>query len=238
MTTHAATELAALLQRTRYLLLDFDGPICAIFACRPASDVARELVHALREDGHSVPKRVDDFTDPFDVLRFAGTLGPAATERTHDRLRATEVEAARTATPTPHAAELIRTWRGSGRLVAAVSNNSKAAVDAYLAEHDIGLDLVIGRTSPNPALLKPNPHLVVRAIDSLRAGAEEAVLLGDSPSDIEAGARAGIATIGYANKPGKHQLLTDAGAHSVVDKLQPLARASRIAWSCARTIEH
>ena len=225
MTAPAATDLAALLQRTRYLLLDFDGPICAIFAGHPAPDLARELVDALRDDGHPVPEHADALTDPFDVLRFAGTLSQAAAERTDARLRAAELDAARTATPTPHAAELVQTWRDAGRRVAAVSNNSQAAVTAYLAEHGPELDLVVGRTSPDPTLLKPNPHLVTRAIDALGAVADESVFVGDSPSDIAAGRDAGIATIGYANKPGKHQRLADAGAQLVIDDMQAIALA-------------
>jgi phosphoglycolate phosphatase len=226
--TAPATDLAALLQRTRYMLLDFDGPICAIFAGRSAPDLARELVDALRDDGHPVPERVEASTDPFDVLRFAGTLSPAAAERTDARLRAAELDAARTATPTPDAADLITTWRDAGRLVAAVSNNSQAAVTAYLAEHRIQLESVVGRTSPDPALLKPSPHLVTRAIDALGAVARDSVFVGDSRSDIAAGRSAGIATIGYANKPGKHQRLADAGAQLVIDDLRAIAlRQSR-----------
>jgi hypothetical protein len=35
--------LAAIITRTRYLLLDFDGPVCSIFAGLPAPTVAEEL---------------------------------------------------------------------------------------------------------------------------------------------------------------------------------------------------
>jgi beta-phosphoglucomutase-like phosphatase (HAD superfamily) len=228
MTAPAATDLAALLQRTRYLLLDFDGPICAIFAGRPAPALARELANALRDDGHSVPEQVAASTDPFDVLRYAGTLSPGAAERTDARLRVAELDAAHTATPTPHAADVIRTWRESGRVVAAVSNNSQAAVAAYVDEHGIELDLVVGRTSSDPALLKPSPHLLIRAIDALRAVVEKSIFVGDSPSDITAGRFVGIATIGYANKPGKRQRLQDAGARLVIDDFALIAHTVRV----------
>jgi HAD superfamily hydrolase (TIGR01509 family) len=190
----------------------------------PARDVARELVGALRDDGRSVPDPIERLSDPFDVLRFAGTLGRGAAERTEARLRTAELAAARTAAPTPHAAELVQTWRSAGRRVAAVSNNSRAAVTAYLIEHGPKLDVIIGRTSPDPTLLKPSPHLVIRALNALGAAPEDAVFLGDSSSDIVAGMEAGIVTIGYASKPGKHQRLMDAGAQLVIDDLQALSR--------------
>jgi len=220
MTAGASTDLSALLHQTRYLLLDFDGPICAIFATRPAHEVARELVSALRADGIPVPDRLEASTDPFVVLRFAGALHETAAQRVDARLQVAELEAALTAKPTPHAAETISSWRDAGRLVAAVSNNSQAAVTAYLTKHDLSVDLVVGRTSPDPGRLKPNPHLVSRAIDMLGAAAEESIFVGDSVSDIAAGRDAGIATIGYANKPGKYSSLTEAGADVVIDSMR------------------
>jgi HAD superfamily hydrolase (TIGR01509 family) len=222
MSVSATADLAALLQRARVLLLDFDGPICAIFAGHPASQIARDLLDALRTDGHPVPDDLDAPADPFVVLRYAATLGSEATERTDARLRAAELAAVPTARPTPHADELIRAWRETGRQVAAVSNNSEPALTAYLDRHSIELNAVIGRTIADPALLKPNPYLVLNALNALGAAPDESLLLGDSPSDVDAGRHANIVTIGYANKPGKRERLTSAGAHVVIDQLDML----------------
>jgi phosphoglycolate phosphatase len=52
-----------------------------------------------------------------------------------------------------------------------------------------------------------------------------AVFIGDSVTDIEAGQAASTPTIGYANKPGKHQRLTAAGADAVIDTMRSLAQA-------------
>jgi phosphoglycolate phosphatase len=226
MTAPATTDLTTLLQRARVLLLDFDGPICAIFAGHPAPRIARELLDALRSDGHPVPDNLDAPTDPFDVLRYAGTLSAEATERTDARLRAAELAAVPTARPTPHADDLIREWRDIGRQVAAVSNNSQPAVTAYLERRGLQLDAVVGRASADPLLLKPSPHLVLRALDTLGAPADESVLVGDSPSDVIAAREASVGTIGYANKAGKHQRLAGAGARAVVDDLSTLRLAA------------
>lgn len=226
MTAPATADLSALLQRARVLLLDFDGPICSIFAGHPAPQIARELLDALHDDGHPVPEGDDAPTDPFDVLRYAATLGPDAAEQTEARLRAAELAAVPTARPTPHAAELIRAWRHDGRQVAAVSNNSQPTLTAYLDRHGIELDAIVGRTSPDPGLLKPSPHLVLRALDALEASPDDALLIGDSPSDIHAARHAALATIGYANKPGKAARLADAGARAVIDDMLTLTAAA------------
>lgn len=215
-------DLALVLRRTRFLLLDFDGPICAIFAGRPAPLIARRLADDLASRCATLPASVRRITDPFDVLRLAATLGANAMGHAEARLREEEIAAVATARATPHAEALIETWTAGGRRVAAVSNNSQAAVANYLARHDLHLDLIVGRTNPDPALLKPSPHLILRALEGLDADPDEALLVGDSPSDVAAGASAGLRTIGFANKPGKAEKLSAAGAFKVVRSLADL----------------
>jgi hypothetical protein len=54
------------------LLLDFDGPICSIFAGYPAPRVAAELVALLDVEGVAVPPEVRGEGDPLAVLRWVG----------------------------------------------------------------------------------------------------------------------------------------------------------------------
>jgi phosphoglycolate phosphatase len=227
MTTPEATDLAELVQKARVLLLDFDGPICSIFAGHSPTLVAQQLATALVADGETVPQRVHETADPFDVLRFASTLGEDAARRTEARLRQAELVAVPTASPTPGIEGLINAWLSIGRAVAAVSNNSEAAVTAYATQHQLQLYPIIGRTSADAELLKPSPHLLLRALVALDASHDEALLVGDSPSDIDAGNRASVATIGFANKPGKHERLAAAGANLIIDDLTLLAAAVR-----------
>jgi HAD superfamily hydrolase (TIGR01509 family) len=140
-------------------------------------------------------------TDPFRVLRAAGAFGEEATERTHSRLRVAELAAVPAAVPTPHAHAIITMWRAAGRQVGVVSNNSETAVAAYMERNEIELDAIAGRTSGEPELLKPSPHLVVRAPDALAVAPGQAILVGDSQSDVAAASAAGVDVIGFANKP-------------------------------------
>jgi phosphoglycolate phosphatase len=228
MTAPPVDELAELLARTRCLLLDFDGPICAIFAGRPARTVVLDLLDVLAADGTPVPEPVANAKDPFDVLRYAGTISTALAQRVEALLRANEIEATHTATATPHATEVINAWRDAGRPVAIVSNNSAAAVATYLSDHGIDVELVAARTNADPALLKPSPHLITQTIRTLAAQPAACALVGDSLTDIAAARLAGVSSVGYANKPGKHRILSDAGADVVIDDMQALARAVAI----------
>ncbi len=113
----------------------------------------------------------------------------------------------------------------SGRAVAVVSNNAERVVQLYLTRH--GLDdrtgPVFARTSHDPALLKPSPHLIDKTVQALNADPAAAAFVGDSITDIEGSRLADIDSIGYANKPGKYERMTAAGARAVITTLADLA---------------
>ena len=140
-----------------------------------------------------------------------------------------EVAAVATAKPTPYVHDVLAACRESGRAVAVVSNNSGRAVQLYLTRH--GLDdrtgPVFARTSHDPALLKPSPHLIDKAIQALHADPAATALVGDSITDIEGSHLAGIDSIGYANKPGKYERMIAAGAGAVINSLADLALGIR-----------
>lgn len=130
--------LAALIGRGP-LLLDFDGPVCSIFAGLPAPQVAAELVEVLRGAAVEVPAAVAAEPDPMAVLQWTGaTCGPGLTLVVDDALRDLETRAVAVAAPTPFGHEVITAARAAGLAVAVVSNNSGPAVSAYLSIH--GLD--------------------------------------------------------------------------------------------------
>jgi phosphoglycolate phosphatase len=226
MTASPLVELADLLSPTRYLLLDFDGPICAMFAGQSTRAIVVRLLDILCTNHVQLPAPIAHTTDPFDVLRYAATISTALTQRVERSLRAAEVNAARTATPTPHAREAIHEWRTTSRIAAVVSNNSLAAVETYLTAHSIQLDLVVARTNSDPTLLKPSPYLVTTTMQALDDEPAAYALVGDSVSDIIAARRAGISSIGYANRDSKRQSLTDAGADIVIEDMTALAHAA------------
>lgn len=198
--------LRRILANTEALLLDFDGPVCRVFAGIPAPVVADQLRAVLAEGGHAdLPEDVQSATDPFDVLFYAAKLGQDEARYVEAAFRAHEVEAVQSAEPTPGAGDLIRAWRATGRKLTIVSNNGVAAVRTYLDLYDLSgsIDIISARSTADVSLLKPNPHLVSEAARMLEVGPEACTLVGDSLTDIEAAHAAGVNAIAYANKPGK-----------------------------------
>nr|WP_244844204.1 HAD family hydrolase [Actinocatenispora sera] len=80
---------------------------------------------------------------------------------------AAETEAARTAEPTPGCRDMLDAAQRTGRPVVIVSNNSAAAVCAYLDKHHLTdyIAEVIGRPHAAPELMKPNPCPCTRQHD-------------------------------------------------------------------------
>ncbi|MEU6858551.1 HAD-IA family hydrolase [Glycomyces sp. NPDC046736] len=159
-------------------------------------------------------------TDPMEVLRVAaGSLPGDQVEAVDAQLGVAEAEAVETAEPTPGAAALIDAARAAGLMVAIVSNNSAGPIAKYLKLHglDGAISATVGRPFGRPERMKPDPHLLHAALQSLGIEPSQACFVGDSVTDIEAGRAAEVMTIGYANKPGKAERLQDAGADLVVD---------------------
>lgn len=213
------------------VLLDFDGPVCSIFAGRAAPLVASELARMLQAHGFDVPAEALRNGDPLDVLRHAGRSGGRALADAERALRTAELAAAETALPTPGSIEFLRACSGTGRRVAIVSNNSAPAVTRYLDR--LGLAQLVthveGRIAERPWLMKPHRALLDRASEALDAVTSSSVLIGDSLTDLEAAQAVGMPCIGYANRPGKAEALAAAGAVAVVDSMADLATLTRAA---------
>lgn len=212
------------LHAAKAVLFDFDGPICSLFAGKPAVGVAAALRSFLPTDAEAWPSHLDP-GDPLDVLRRAAQFGPDFAARVEHALRDAEVDAATVAEPTAGGHDSLRACVASGRLCAVVTNNSPEAATAYLARYDLlaVAASVQGRAPADPERMKPSPDVVLRALADLGVDAGDAVVIGDSVTDVDAAHAVGVRCIGYANRP---------------HKLRSLAHADALVVDMARVAEH
>lgn len=231
MSAVKAGSLAATVSRTRLLLLDFDGPLCDIFAGYPASQIAKELRELIAAHGQPVAPVLAQEQDPLQVLRVVARLYTDDVIRAvAEKFRTAELAAVETAQPTPGAVDVLNAAQSTGRILSIVSNNSREAVTRYLDAHGLShyFDRVVGRyDGMDPALLKPNRHLVDLATVGLDTPPEASALVGDSLTDIEAAQAAKVLSIAYANKTGKNRTFIDARATAVIGSMAKLANALR-----------
>lgn len=223
------------LDEVRALLLDFDGPICSVFAGYPAPKVAVELRANLTHYGVDITEDVAATSDPLAVLRWASAKHPELSEIFDSRLTAYEKAAIHTAQPTRHAHRVIKSARHTGRPVAIVSNNSGAAIEDYLRDHNMQkeIDAIVARPYGKPELMKPNPTLVIQAAQRLGVTSEKCAFVGDSITDIEAGRAAGVRVIGYAKTPQHGAALAAAAPDFLIDSMSKLADAFEGEETCS-----
>lgn len=231
--TEETGNVRELITGARFVLFDFDGPVCRLFAGLSAEGVARDLVSWLERQGLRglLTQREREHPDPHVVLNAVNKRHPRSdlVEELEELLTQHELKAVDSAFPTPWADPLIRTWSATAIHLAVATNNSPRTVTEYL--HGRGLlecftPHIYGRTN-DLDLLKPNPHCLNRALRAMGAAPGDALMIGDTPSDCEAARRAGVPFLGYARNHFKETLLRRAGAEVVVDSLEPLLELVR-----------
>jgi HAD superfamily hydrolase (TIGR01509 family) len=122
--------------------------------------------------------------------------------------------------PLPEARALIETLKERGHTVVLASSAKAEETDHYLDLLGVR-EIVDGwTTSADVEATKPEPDLVRTAAG--RAGAERAVLLGDSTWDFIAAGRAGVAGIGLMTGGFSPEELRAAGATVVFESLGDL----------------
>lgn len=226
-------NLRELITNARFVLFDFDGPICRLFAGHTAEQVAKELVAWLEAQGLrgllTEEERVHP--DPMVVLYAVNRRHPHSdlVAELEERLTQQELKAVASAMPTAWADPLIRTWNAVGTRLAVTTNNSPRTVSDYLTSRGLVecfAPHLYGRTS-DLELLKPHPHCLNRALNAMGAAPSAALMIGDAPTDLWAAEEAGVPFLGYARNEYKEKQLKDAGARDVVGSLLPILRELR-----------
>jgi HAD superfamily hydrolase (TIGR01509 family) len=214
----------SLLTSASGILLDFDGPVCSIFAGYPAPEVAEHLREVVRSKGIVVEGTILAEADPLEVLEYVAENHPDILDLVDEALIAAEIQAAASAEPSEGAHQFIEHVAQLRTPLIVVSNNSAPAIEAYLQAHNLSrfVDGVVGRSFARPDRMKPNPWPILRAVDLAGVAASSCVLVGDSATDVIAAHAAGARCIGVANRPYKERTLPDAGADATVTSMLQL----------------
>ncbi|MGW7709823.1 HAD family hydrolase [Streptomyces sp. NPDC054771] len=219
-------RLPEILANARVIFFDFDGPVCDVFAGLSAPEVAKQLTALLAAKDATAKAAETD--DPIEVLRIAHEAEAKLGREVERALTAAEVEAVAVAgPPTPGAVEALQAAHSSGRTMAVVSNNSAECVEYFLKAHGLEKYVVrvVGRPTGQPHLMKPNPFLLITAAERMHMDVSNCTLIGDSLTDIQAAHAAGATVIGYANKPHKAELFSEAQADAITDDMHAIADA-------------
>jgi HAD superfamily hydrolase (TIGR01509 family) len=158
-------------------------------------------------------------------------LVPALTDERFEREHGDDVRAAETALymqmidevePMRDARKLIEDLHERDNTVLLASSAKQREVDHYLELLD-ARELADGWTSSaDVESTKPQPDLVQAALNKARADPGDAVMVGDTPWDIEAASRAGVPTIAVMTGGFSEAELRDGGAVAVYESVAEL----------------
>jgi HAD superfamily hydrolase (TIGR01509 family) len=124
--------------------------------------------------------------------------------------------------PLAGARALIEDLKSGGNVVVLASSAKPEELEHYLTLLD-ARSLVDGWTdSGDVAQTKPEPDLVLAALEKAGADAKDAVMIGDSTWDCEAAKRAKVRSIGVLTGGFAEQELLDAGASKVFPTVEHL----------------
>jgi HAD superfamily hydrolase (TIGR01549 family) len=99
--------------------------------------------------------------------------------------------------PFPHTRDLLLRMQNFGLKLAIASSAQQPELDRFLKIAEV-LDLIEASASSTDASnSKPDPDIVQAALARLGLRAEQVMMIGDTPYDIEAAARAGIETLAF-----------------------------------------
>jgi HAD superfamily hydrolase (TIGR01549 family) len=180
---------------------------------------------AFREHGLTVPVwRIHRHIGMGGDQLVAAVTSKRVEDRQGDSIRAAETalyaDLIGEVQPFADARRLLELLDGRGHRLVLASSGKRHEIDHYLDLLD-ARDLVeTWTTSADVERTKPDPDLVVTAVEKVGGG--EAVLVGDSTFDCEAAARADVPTVAVLTGGFSDQELRQAGAVSVFESLTEL----------------
>jgi HAD superfamily hydrolase (TIGR01509 family) len=118
--------------------------------------------------------------------------------------------------------ELIDELRRRGHRVVLATSAKPEELDHYLQMLDASERADAWTSSEDVESTKPKPDLVHAALEKLGARPEDAVMVGDTPWDVEAAKRAGVGTITVLTGGFAAEELRDAGALAVYESVAEL----------------
>lgn len=189
-----------------YVFLDFDGPVVDLFHESAGRRLVSNMLLFARERGILLSPeyqyshlfiplwaelRKSYRNDPKELARFDQEI--------HLLIERHESLLLRSMFADDDGREVLSAARKYGAGVALVSNNSKLAIEQWLAQRQLRslVDYVSAREPGNAFVsLKPMPELLLRALQHFHIPRNRAMFIGDSHSDLLSARAAGIAFAG------------------------------------------
>jgi HAD superfamily hydrolase (TIGR01509 family) len=203
-------------------VLDIDGTLVdtnyqhalAWFRAFRAHGIVLELWRIHRHIGMGGDQLVGALTDERTERELGDRIRDA--EKQHYFELIDEVE------PMDGSRELIEDLKRRGHKVVLASSAKADEVDHYLEQLDARDLADAWTTSADVEATKPQPDLVNSALERIGGAPGEAVMVGDTPWDVEAASRADVGTVAVRTGGFGADELREAGAIAIFESVQEL----------------
>jgi len=143
-------------------------------------------------------------------------------QEAHQTLHGVEMRAAEEGLLISGAEKTLKYLRKKGIKVGIITRNCEEAVRKVFPNIDKFCDVFISRNSVKK--VKPHPDHLSSTMKALEVLGEEAVMIGDHPTDIQAGKRVGMKTIGVLTGRTKAEEFKKAGADHILNDITETCR--------------
>lgn len=193
---HSHQDGSSLRQRYDAVLLDVDGTLVdsndAHAAAWSDAFATHGRHHAAETIRPLIGKGGDKLLQEVAGLDSESDEGKAISEARTDIFKTRYLP---TLAPTPGAAALVAWLIDSGLTIVVATSAKREELEALLDVCDAAGLADQATTSDDAERSKPDPDIIVAALAESGSTAERAVMIGDTPYDIDAARRAGVATI-------------------------------------------
>lgn len=202
------------------LIFDFDGTLAELnIDFHELARQVRELA-ALRGYGDAWPATGYLLEQ---VAAVAATLGNGFGDEAQALIQAGEVEAAGRGRLFAYTRPLLTAARARGLGLAIISRNCAPAIRRVFPDIDQAVQAFLPREKA--ARVKPDPAHPLAALEVLGVAPDQAALVGDHPTDLDAARAAGCRAVGVASGRVAMAELTAAGAELALPDAAGLLQA-------------
>jgi phosphoglycolate phosphatase-like HAD superfamily hydrolase len=187
----------------------------------------RSLQDALERSGYRVPIQTLQLYSGLDGDQTLQLVVPEASESERigileDRREIYERDYLPSAKPLDGAADVIRVLARQGGRIALVADCKGLSFTRYMSLLDANDYIAAIACGDDLEHGKPDPRLVGIALRKLGLGGSQAVMVGDTPYDAEAGIEAGTSAAGVLTGGFAENILHEAGCFAVACNLRAL----------------
>ncbi|MCX7966327.1 MAG: HAD family hydrolase [Syntrophorhabdaceae bacterium] len=153
----------------------------------------------------------------YEIERLLGEKGRLFSQKAFKRLEELEIQAAAGKGLFPYTRDILKILMHRGIKLGIITRTCMKVINTVfpdMAEYIQGVS-----TREHEKHVKPDPRHVQHILEIISIKPENAMLVGDHPTDVMAGLRAGLITVGVLSGRTKRHEFEIAGAHFIVDDL-------------------